>query len=161
MNKVGNTIIMFRDALSRRAAPPAPSRALLVLVVSVILALVALLLCSCATPPITTLGARKARVTYYAAAEDRRWRNKRADGGRIVPGKTIAMERSVPFGTPVEIPALAPVLGNSHFTVQDRGSAVESRKASHGSLPIVDVAVASIKAVNWLKAVMPPVMEVW
>src|SRR6266446_1087767 len=96
----------------------------------------------------------KARVTYYCASEDRRWKNKRADGGRIQPCRTAAMSKSVPFGSVIRIPALCPVLGNCDFVVQDRGGAVESRKASHGLLPIVDIAVQSKKMIHWLAAVM-------
>jgi hypothetical protein len=70
------------------------------------------------------------------------------------------MARSVPFGSLVTIPALLPVIGNDKFVVQDRGGAVESRKASRGQLPIVDIAVKSKKMIRWLAAVMPPILDV-
>ena len=120
-----------------------------------------LLLSSCETVAVKhSVSKHKARVTYYCASEDRRWKNKRADGGRIQPCRTAAMSKDIPFGSVVKIPALKPVIGCDQFTVQDRGGVVESRKASHGLLPIVDVAVESKKMIKWLAAVMPPVLDI-
>lgn len=120
------------------------------------------LLMGCATsaPDQNRAAIGPARVTYYCSSEDRRWGNTRADGGKIQPCRTAAMSKEIPFGSAVRIPALLPVIGNQDFTVQDRGSAVESRKASRGLLPIVDIAVESKRMVNWLAAVMPPVLVI-
>ena len=86
----------------------------------------------------------KARVTYYTAAEDKRW------GSRVAwqkvrhakEGVTVAAERKIPFGTKVEIPELKKAgLGDGVFEVQDRGPHVNSRKASRGKTMVIDVYV--------------------
>lgn len=101
---------------------------------------------------------KKARVTYYCAGEDRRWGSKTASGVRARAG-TIAAERRFLFGTRFKIPALKRFFGFDDFVVQDRGSAVERRKASRGELPVIDVYVANRKTMRYLAAVVPPILE--
>lgn len=73
---------------------------------------------------------------------------------------TAAVAAYIPFGTAFRIPALACIFGSDRFVVEDRGSAVESRKASKGLLPIIDVYTPSKKMMNRLAAIMPPVLEI-
>jgi len=81
-----------------------------------------------------------ARITYY---------NKREAGGdrlassnqRAKEGVTVAAHPNFAFGTKLVIPALKGKVGNGEFVVQDRGSAVTSKKASHGKAYVFDVYV--------------------
>ncbi len=118
-----------------------------------------------------------ARITYYRAGEDKY-------GSRIAcskllrakEGTTIAAESKIPFGTPVHIPALAGIVGDGKFIVQDRGGAVTSdpyyKIRKHGKIywkptaikgtgadTIFDVWVGSKKKFNYLVAHMQPVLE--
>jgi hypothetical protein len=90
----------------------------------------AMLLGGCATAPTTTqrTNGTKARVTYYSSHEDK-YGSRIASGGRAKEGVTIAAPSRWRFGQRICIPALCGLVGNGHFTVQDRGGAVESRKA--------------------------------
>lgn len=103
---------------------------------------------------------KQTRVTYYCACEDRRWGSRTASGVRAKAGVTVAAGKSVPFGTSVRIPGLASVFGDPDFVVQDRGSAVDKRKASHGLLPVIDVFTPNRKVMNHLAAIMPLVMDI-
>jgi hypothetical protein len=79
-----------------------------------------------------------ARVTYYGKHEDR-FGSKVAQGGRAKEGVTVAASPKWHFGQPLRIPALAGKVGNGNFTVQDRGTAVARKKASHGQSEVFDV----------------------
>lgn len=128
--------------------------------------LAAVLLSACAVAP--QQGPRhtactKARVTFYKTGEDK-WGRRVACSKKVraCEGVTVAAEKSVPFGTKVLIPALAGKVGDGVFTVQDRGSAVEARKASHGLLPVIDVFVSRKtyrRLVNELESVMEVIYE--
>ena len=118
-----------------------------------------ILVIGCDTMPRYPHGKRKVRVTFYARGEDK-WGSKTASGVRAKPGVTVAAEHSVPFGTRVRIPALVPIFGDGDFVVQDRGSAVESRKASGGLLPVIDVFAGDKRTMKRLAAIMPPILEV-
>lgn len=85
-----------------------------------------------------------ARITYYHG-------KKTASGLVPIQGVTIAAERKYRFGTKVHIPELVPLVGGSGwFVVQDRGPAVQSRRASNGKTPVIDVYVNSRALVNKL-----------
>jgi hypothetical protein len=79
-----------------------------------------------------------ARVTYYGKHEDR-FGSKVAQGGRAKEGVTVAASPKWHFGQPLRIPALAGKVGNGNFTVQDRGTAVTRKKASHEQSEVFDV----------------------
>jgi hypothetical protein len=121
--------------------------------------LLSCLIAACVAPTRPAGGKRLARVTYYCRQEDKKLGSRRADGGRIEPGITIAASKTIPFGTRVEIPALTPIFGDPSFVVQDRGSAVESRKASRGMLEVLDVAVPDKKEMHRLAMIMNPVLD--
>ncbi len=102
-----------------------------------------------------------ARITYYTPASP--------DGKRVAwskvkaakEGITIAAHPKLPFGTKVEIPELEGVVGNGHtFIVQDRGSAVTSRKASRGKTDVIDVFVNSEQKLRKITRTKPRYMRV-
>jgi len=87
-----------------------------------------------------------ARITYYT---DKRT----AKGVKPAQGVTVAAERAFKFGTKFYIPDLiGKVGGNGIFVKHDVGPHVESRKASHGKMPVIDVFVSSSSKVKLLKA---------
>lgn len=78
----------------------------------------------------------KARITYYSGTQT-------ASGKKPVQGETVAAEKRFKFGQKLHIPELKKIVGDDTFTVHDRGPWVESRKASKGKLPVIDVYVSS------------------
>lgn len=91
-----------------------------------------------------------AHVTYYT--NDPRYGKKTASGKLAVQGVTVAASKDLPFGTRLYIPELSKLVGgNGTFVVQDRGSAVQSRRASRGKLPVIDIYVNSHSQVQKLK----------
>lgn len=84
-----------------------------------------------------------ARVTFYST--DGRWGSKVADKrtAHAKEGVTVAAHPDFKFGTKVYIPALKGKLGDGVFIVQDRGSAVTKKRASHGRAYVFDVYVRS------------------
>ena len=92
-----------------------------------------------------------ARVTFYTDCP--KWGRKTASGKLAEEGTTIAAEGEIPFGTEFKIPRLKEWINTDGiFIVHDRGSAVESRKASSGKLPVIDVYVSSYDKVRKLGA---------
>lgn len=89
-------------------------------------------LSACGTVTATKRGSKSlwARVTYYTRHEDK-WGNKVACSTkfRAKQGRTVAAHRDFPFGTKVTIPDLKEELGSAPLIVEDRGSAVNSKKA--------------------------------
>lgn len=85
-----------------------------------------------------------ARITYYSVGEDK-WGDKVAcpKTHRAKEGVTVAAHPQFPFGTIVYIPKLKEVIDNGMFTVQDRGSAVTSKKAAKGKALVFDVFVSN------------------
>lgn len=83
-----------------------------------------------------------ARITFYHKHQDQ-FGDRIASNpkGRAQQGITVAAHPKFKFGTKVQIPALKPVLGDDSFVVQDRGSAVTSRKASKKKAYVFDVYV--------------------
>lgn len=81
-----------------------------------------------------------ARVTYYHVGEDK-WGSRVADpkAHRAKVGVTVAAHPDFAFETHIDIPNLRYVLPNEHFLIQDRGTAVTRKKASHGRAYVFDV----------------------
>ena len=85
-----------------------------------------------------------ARITYYSGSQT-------ASGTKPVQGSTVAAANNLKIGTKLSIPELAPIVGGSGvFVVHDRGPAVQSRRASRGKLPVIDVYVRSRATVRKL-----------
>ncbi len=123
------------------------------------LALLCLMLSSCEAMPKQVSNKKGiARVTFYNRHEDKYGsRIASSNKRRAVKGQTIAAERRYPFGTKIWIPYLAKLFGvTKPFIVEDRGSAVERRKASHGTAFVFDIYTDSKKETNRLAAIVPP-----
>ncbi len=129
-----------------------------------ILMALACLLCACETVPpnhVAKSGRTKARITAYRTGEDKYGSHiAMSKYQRAKEGVTVAAESAMPFHTKIQIPKLAGIIGRGTFEVQDRGSAVEARKASRGQLPVIDVYVASMRKFRWCKAHLPEVMDI-
>lgn len=86
-----------------------------------------------------------ARVTYYCPGEAGSRRT--STGTRPAEGVTVAVDpRDIPYGSTVEIPGLAGIVGDGRFRAADTGSAVKSRKAARlqgRNVPVVDVFLSS------------------
>jgi 3D (Asp-Asp-Asp) domain-containing protein len=80
------------------------------------------------------------RLTFYHPGEDK-YGSKTVTGRRAHQGITCAAEQAYALGTRIYIPVLRDIIGSSDYIVQDRGTAVQGRKASHGLLPVIDVFV--------------------
>ena len=114
----------------------------------------------------TTLGSAKeeiywARITYYT--DDGKWGNQVAcpDTQYAKKGITVAGHPQFPFGTKIIIPALKGKIGDDgKFVVQDRGSAVTSKKASRGKAFVFDAYVKSEAEVRFYAKKMPEYMRV-
>jgi hypothetical protein len=101
-------------------------------------------------------GSHKARITFYNAHEDK-FGARTACGGKARQGRTIAAESGFSFGTWVRLPALRRWLGCDKFVVEDRGTAVERRKASQGRMPVFDVFIGNRRLYKQL-ANLPPII---
>ncbi len=122
-------------------------------------AAIALAGCTTASMPALTR-AQLARVTFYSKGEDK-FGSKIAIGGHAVEGRTVAMEKSIPFGTSVVIPFLRGVVGRGEFVCEDRGKDVNKRKASYGRYPVIDVYCANPAKRRKLSYELPEYMEVY
>lgn len=91
-----------------------------------------------------------ARLTFYT--NDPKYGRKSASGEFLKEGEHVAAERKFKFGTRFGIPSLEGVLGDGEFKVVDRGSHVQSRKASGGTLPVIDVYVSSSQKIRVMAA---------
>ena len=80
-----------------------------------------------------------ARITFYTNYEEGGNRIASSNKGRAKEGLTIAAHPDFKFGTKVHIPALKGKVGNGNFVIEDRGSAVTKKKASHGKYYVFDV----------------------
>jgi 3D (Asp-Asp-Asp) domain-containing protein len=102
----------------------------------------------------------RARVTFYHPCK--RWGSKVASPKvkYAKEGVTVAASKKIPFGTKVVIPELEGIVGDGNFVVQDRGSAVDSKRASKGKAPVIDVFVSSASKVNRYKTLVPDYLEI-
>lgn len=127
-------------------------------VATLIAALIALaMLSSCEAAKAVTTNKGIARITYYGKHEDK-WGSRIACSKhrRAKVGHTLAAERRYPFGTRICIPTLSGICGNNGiFTVEDRGSAVERRQASHGRCPVFDIYAGTRRQMRKWAAVTP------
>lgn len=92
-----------------------------------------------------------ARVTFYHPHEDKWGSRIASSNGRAKEGRTIAAEKAFPFYQKIQIESLAGKVGDGHFNVEDRGTAVEKRKASRGQYPVFDVFVQNRKKMKQLE----------
>lgn len=101
-----------------------------------------------------------ARITYYT--DDPKWGNQVACQETNVAkrGVTVAAHPDFRFGTKVVIPGLKNEMGDADFIVQDRGSAVTSKKASKGKTYVFDVYVSSRAELRRLANNLPMYMKV-
>lgn len=102
-----------------------------------------------------------ARITYYST--DRKWGNKVAcqRSKYAKEGITVAAHPNFKFGTRIYIPGLKGNLGDGHFVIQDRGSAVTSKKASRGKAYVFDIYVTSHSKIRKFAHSKPEYMKVY
>jgi 3D (Asp-Asp-Asp) domain-containing protein len=118
--------------------------------------------CTAANPirPLTKGEWINARVTYYTPASPYGDKVACQKAKKAKEGITVAAHPRLPFGTKVEIPDLKGIIGNGSFIVQDRGSAVTSKKASRGKTDVIDVFVNSNQKLIKLTKTKPKYMNV-
>lgn len=104
----------------------------------------------------------RARITYYTPYEDK-WGAQVADPKtkRAKEGITIAAHPEFKFGTKIYIPNLKDKVGDGWFVVQDRGSAVTSKKASNGKAYVFDVFLSTGKKLHNHKTNRKMYMDVY
>ena len=102
----------------------------------------------------------KARITYYTA--DKKYGVRVADPKTkyATEGVTVAAHTNFKFGSAISIPHLKGKIGNGNFIVQDRGSAVNSKKAAGGRGYVFDVYVKSHTKLKQMAETMPMWMDV-
>lgn len=83
-----------------------------------------------------------ARITFYHKYQDQ-YGDKLAIGGRAKQGVTIAAHPDFKFGKQLTIPKLQNVIGSSKFVVQDRGTAITSKKASKKRTYVFDIYISA------------------
>ena len=135
------------------------------------------IMCSCSTTTSpnaffqtrkTKVTKMRARITYYSNATDSKWGSRIASSNkRAVEGVTLAAHPAFKFGTQIRIPNLKGVAVKSEpLLVQDRGTAVTNRKASHHKEPVFDVFVYArtrregLRREKYLASINPDIMEV-
>lgn len=101
-----------------------------------------------------------ARITYYTPTSPYGDKVACQKTKRAKEGITVAAHPKLPFGTRVEIPELNGIVGDGQFIVQDRGSAVTKRTASHGKADVVDVFLNSNQKLIKLAKTKPKYMKV-
>jgi 3D (Asp-Asp-Asp) domain-containing protein len=101
-----------------------------------------------------------ARLTFYNKHEDK-FGSRIASSAkrRATVGKTLAADRGFPFGTHIHIPILDKILGDGHCVVEDRGSAVQKRKASHGLTPVLDLYAETKKKMKQWARLIPAYVQ--
>jgi 3D (Asp-Asp-Asp) domain-containing protein len=78
---------------------------------------------------------------------------------RATIGKTLAAESAFPFGTRIHIPILDKLLGDGHCVVEDRGSAVQKRRASQGRYPVLDLYAETKKKMKQWARLIPAYVQ--
>ena len=103
-----------------------------------------------------------ARITYYSVGQDK-WGDRVACPKtlRAREGTTVAGHPDFKFGTQIYIPMLRDKIGDGKFVIQDRGSAVKSKRATSGKAYVFDVFVRTQKEL-WRHAYNKPMyMDVY
>jgi hypothetical protein len=102
----------------------------------------------------------KARITYYTS--DKKYGIRVADPKTkyAIEGITAAAHTNFKFGSVISIPHLKGKIGNGNFIVQDRGSAVNSKKAARGRGYVFDVYVKNHTKLKQMAETMPMWMDV-
>jgi len=102
-----------------------------------------------------------ARITYYST--DGKWGNRVAcqRSKRAKEGVSVAAHPNFKFGTKLYIPQLKGKIGDGNFIVQDRGSAVTSKKASRGKAYVFDIYVTSHSKIHRFAHSQPEYMKVY
>lgn len=102
----------------------------------------------------------KARITYYCGLD--KWGSRVAcpQTKRASRGLTVAAHPDFKFGQKIYIPNLKNVVGDGYFKVQDRGSAVTSKKAARGKYYVFDVYVSSYNELKRNARKLPMYMNV-
>ena len=102
-----------------------------------------------------------ARITYYST--DGKWGNRVAcqRSKRAKEGITVAAHPDFKFGTKIFIPGLKGKIGDGNFTVQDRGGAVTSKKASRGKAYVFDIYVTTHSKITRYAYTLPEYMKVY
>ena len=105
--------------------------------------------------------AHTVRITYYST--DAKWGNQVAcqQTERAKEGTTVAAHPDFKFGTKIYIPGLKGKIGDGTFTVQDRGSAVTSKKAAKGKAYVFDIYVASNLNITKYAHSQPEYMKIY
>ena len=102
-----------------------------------------------------------ARITYYSM--DGIWGSRVAcqkyKGAK--EGITVAAHPNFKFGTKLYIPELKGKIGDGNFIVQDRGSAVTSKKASKRKAYVFDIYVNSRSKISKFAHSRPEYMKVY
>jgi 3D (Asp-Asp-Asp) domain-containing protein len=101
-----------------------------------------------------------ARITYYTPTSPYGDKVACQKTKRAKEGITVAAHPRLKFGTVVEIPELADVMGDSTFIVQDRGTAVTKKTASRGKADVIDVYLNSNQKLVKLTKTKPEYMKV-
>ena len=102
-----------------------------------------------------------ARITYYTA--DRKYGTRVACSKtkRATEGVTVAAHPDFKFGTEIYIPSLSGKLGDGRFLVQDRGTAVTSKKAAKGRAYVFDIYVKTHSKVQQFARNTPHFIKVY
>ena len=99
----------------------------------------------------------KVRITGYWPGEDE-WssRYQSSTGTRLRAGRHCAVDPDIiPLGRKIRL------IGTAwEWKAVDTGSAVKSKKASRGKLPVVDVFAASEKQFNWMRLPKVAIVEI-
>ena len=97
------------------------------------------------------------RITGYWPGEDE-WssRYQSSTGTRLRAGRHCAVDPDIiPLGRKIRL------IGTAwEWKAVDTGSAVKSKKASRGKLPVVDVFAASEKQFNWMRLPKVAIVEI-
>jgi len=117
--------------------------------------------CSYAMSSKKTQEVYTARITYYST--DRKWGNRVAcqSSKYAKEGITVAAHPKFKFGTEIYIPELKGKLGDGYFVIQDRGSAVTSKKASRGKAYVFDIYVTTRSKIRKFAYSQPEYMKIY
>lgn len=98
-----------------------------------------------------------ARITFYTGQKER----VAYTGKHAIEGVSVAAHPKYKFNTKIYIPTLSGIIGDGVYTVQDRGSAVTKRKASHGKTDVFDIYIRSNSKFKQLAYNIPEYMSVY